>query len=247
MAGIKVVSLNVNGLNIPHKRRILFDHLRKTKADLFLIQETHSTPDSAKRWELEWGSKAFFCHGTKSSRGVAILVSRTLPFQLIKRISDEDGRLLCLDLEIEEVVYTLASVYAPTQDKAKEQIGFVETIEETLMQLQATNIILGGDYNSSMNPLLDKNTPTTSTSSLAEQVRLKLSTLLSEWGLCDVWRMRNPNEPGFTFRRGTFASRLDYFMMSTHLSDSVASMNTKVLAHSDHAMLIMSLNKNTAT
>lgn len=46
MEGISVVSLNVNGLNITSKRHILLDHIRRSKADVTLLQETHATGET---------------------------------------------------------------------------------------------------------------------------------------------------------------------------------------------------------
>lgn len=78
MDGPKVISMNVNGLNNPTKICAVFDYLRKAKADFYLLQETHSSPDTEKIWRQEWSAPAYFCNGNKSSRGVAILVIRDL-------------------------------------------------------------------------------------------------------------------------------------------------------------------------
>ena len=40
---INVQSCNVRGLNSKQKRIAIFEYIRKQNADLFLIQETHST------------------------------------------------------------------------------------------------------------------------------------------------------------------------------------------------------------
>lgn len=126
MSDLKVVTMNVNGLNSPCKRRAIFDHLRKAKADVYLLQETHSSPDTEKIWAQEWGAHASFCNGSRSSKGVAILLARDLAFTLHASRSDGMGRLLCLDIELNEVIYTIASVYAPTQDKGQEQLTFLD-------------------------------------------------------------------------------------------------------------------------
>lgn len=136
--------MNVNGLNKPTKRRAIFDRLRKAKADVYCPQETHSSPDTEKIWGQEWGAPAYFCNGNKSSRGVAILVSRDLKFSIGNSKMDERGRILCLDMVVNEVTYTIASVYAPTQDKGKEQLAFLDSLGEILVSSDATNIIVGG-------------------------------------------------------------------------------------------------------
>lgn len=203
MIGLKVVSMNVNGLNSPTKRRAIFDHLRKAKVDVYLLQETHSTTNTEKIWGQEWGAPAFFCNGSKSSRGVAILVSRDLLFTLQNSNADEDGRILCIDMMVNEVTYTLASIYAPTQDKGKEQLAFLDVLDELLTIADANNIIVGGDFNHSINLLLERNS-NNATPASAIQVGHKLAALMEEWSLCDVWRIRNPSASGFTFRKILF-------------------------------------------
>lgn len=241
MEDITIVSMNVNGLNISTKRRIIFDHLRKTKADIILIQETHATSSTEHLWQQEWGGQAFFSNGSKSSRGVAVLLNRNLPFKYTNLRRDGDGRLLRLDLEINEVTYTIASLYAPTQDKGKEQISFLDSVDEFLSETQATNIIIGGDLNHCLFPALDRSTNVHPP--LANEVGLKIGALMEEWDLCDVWRIRNPTAKGFTFRRGAYASRLDYILVSSHLSDSIKTSDVKMTPHSDHALVTVSLGR----
>lgn len=133
MSAFKVVSLNVNGLNVPSKRRIIFDHLRKSGANVCLLQETHATLTSAPLWRSEWGGPAFFNHGTRGSRGVAILVSRSFAFNVLQISSDENGRVLLLDLEVDKTTFTIGTYYAPTQDKPQDQLGALKDLEKSLV------------------------------------------------------------------------------------------------------------------
>ena len=56
---IRIISLNVRGLQNANKRHALFNYARK-RADVICFQETHSTPDDEKWWKIEWGNKIFF-------------------------------------------------------------------------------------------------------------------------------------------------------------------------------------------
>lgn len=178
MEDLKIVSMNVNGLNLDAKRRSIFDHLRKEKADIALLQETHATSNSDKMWEKEWGGSAFFNNGSRSSRGVAILLNRNLSHKISKTNADSEGRILCLDIEIDGIIYTTASLYAPTQDKGKEQLAFVDRLDEFLVDSHSTNLILGGDLNHCMIPALDRSTQVHSPN--ADQMGLKLTNFTDE-------------------------------------------------------------------
>lgn len=114
MSPIKIVSLNANGLNNPTKQRAIFYHLRRAKADIYLLQETHATDNSAALWSQEWGEQITSNNGTQSSKGVMILYDRNLTFKIACKWQDDDGRLLCVGLDIGGTMYSIANIYAPT-------------------------------------------------------------------------------------------------------------------------------------
>lgn len=180
MNAFKVVSLNVNGLNIPSKRRIIFDHLRKSGASMCLLQETHATLTSAPLWHTEWGGQAFF--------NIAILVSRKFSPNILQVTSDDDGRILLMDVEVDDTVFTVGSYYAPNQDKPQSQITALQELEQALSDLTSENIIIGGDFNCFLDPLLDKNSQSIC-SPQSDIVRDRIHLMRENWGLCDVWRI----------------------------------------------------------
>lgn len=62
-----------------------------------------------------------------------------------------------MDVEVQDTIYTVGSLYAPTQDKPHEQISFMDNLESLLDSMTSHNILLGGDWNCLLNPTLDKN------------------------------------------------------------------------------------------
>lgn len=141
---LKIASININGMRVAVKRRSLFDRLRRGRYDVCLVQETHSTCTEGGIWRSEWGGPAYFCHGSSGSRGVGILLSRSLPHRIVREVSDDSGRVLLLEIVINEVMYVVGSLYAPTADSPDEQSSFMDYLEEKLTDLQPVNIILGG-------------------------------------------------------------------------------------------------------
>lgn len=201
MGDIKVAAWNVNGLNNPIKRRLVFDKLRKSKAHIMLLQETHSSPQSSSLWKQEWGGEILFNHGSPSSRGVAILIDRQISFRLLRLISDDDGRFLGADLELGDDTFSFGSIYAPTQDKPNDQIHFLTNTETLLQDLSCVNLILGGDFNCLLEPSLDKNSSSPMPSN-SDKARASLNALINNLDVSDTWRIRHPNRKSFTFRRG---------------------------------------------
>ena len=76
MDKIRIVRLNVHGLNNGLKRRKVFRYLKSQKADLCLLQETYGSKNNDFIWQSEWGNKCLFAHGTNRSCGVAMLFSK---------------------------------------------------------------------------------------------------------------------------------------------------------------------------
>jgi len=59
-------------------------------------------------WSNERGSKIYFCHGSKHSKGVAILFKPNLHVKIEQQIPSENGRILILRVQVDDLklVYT---------------------------------------------------------------------------------------------------------------------------------------------
>ena len=72
---LKLLSLNVKGISTFQKRRTIFTWCRK-RADIFLLQESHSTAAAENQWGNEWGAELITCYISSNSRGFAILIKK---------------------------------------------------------------------------------------------------------------------------------------------------------------------------
>ena len=99
------------------------------------LQETHCSQKNEKQWIREWGGKIFFSNGTTQSRGVAILIPNNFKytFNLLSEKSCNDGRILILSCEIEDITFTLANVYAPTRDHLAMQLELLKNLSQNWM------------------------------------------------------------------------------------------------------------------
>ena len=89
-------SNNVRGLNSSRKRHAIFRQLHHKNASVIFLQETYSANNLEKVRSNEWGSKIYFCHGSKHSKGVAILFNPKLHVEIEQQIQSENGRILIL-------------------------------------------------------------------------------------------------------------------------------------------------------
>ena len=234
---VNVFSLNCNGLSDKVKRTSVFNHLKRKRKGIFMLQETHTTLNSEFTWKNQWGcKKVFFSHGTSNSRGTAILISSDYDVSVLKEFKDEYGRFIILDIIINEARFTLGNLYAPTRNFEKDQIDVFKTFTEKISECNDENVILGGDFNLYLNPRLDKldNMPETGDNA---SYRVEIESYMEVNNLVDVWRVINPDKRFFTWSRGTKRSRLDYFLVSEHLLNYTD--NTDILPGfmSDHSLL----------
>ena len=93
----KLISLNARGIRDFHKRKAIFSWINKQNADIAFLQETYSTPEIVDEWRFQWHGNIYYSHGTNHSKGVLILVSDKLQFELKSLSQDSDGRYVLID------------------------------------------------------------------------------------------------------------------------------------------------------
>lgn len=147
-----MISLNTKGLNIPEKRCMLLQDLRRLKADIALLQETHFRGDKLPILRNRTFLLAY--HSTNSeakSKGVSILISSKVPWTCLDTAVDPAGRFLFLKGKIGDVKVTLANLYAPNSH----QDVFIGKTIEKLLNFSEGQLIVGGDLNVPMIPSED--------------------------------------------------------------------------------------------
>ena len=105
-----------------------------------------------------------------------------------------------------------------------------------------SNIILGGDLNSVLDPVLDRQHSQTSSSKSS----VTLNNLMQSYNLVDIWRLLNPTAKYFSFFSAVHKSysRIDYFILdSKHLTQIVDCKYHYILI-SDHAPVSVKLKLN---
>ena len=152
----KIISLNARGIRDLNKWKAIFSWLQKQKAYIVFLQETYSTPDVVEKWKCQWPGKFFYSHGTNHSKGVMILVSDRLQFELKSEVQDKGGRYILIDTLVQDSPFLFLNIYAP--NNTAEQCTFFSDILHTLEDKNYDSIsqlIIGGDFNAHLDPELD--------------------------------------------------------------------------------------------
>ena len=227
---IAVNSFNCRGLSDSNKRNTIFNWLRSRHNGITMLQETHSVQSDENKWASEWGGDVFFSHGSRQSKGVAILIPPKMgtKLQVSNVLTDNEGRILILNSMIDENSMLSVNVYAPTKDHIEQQLLFLTKLRGYLEQFSEKQMIIGGDFNTYLDIKVDKKGGKPERSSRYTD---NLLSLMEEFGLKDIWRQRNPEDLKFTRREHTKAgivqSRLDYFLVSGIVTYNILDTSIK--------------------
>lgn len=225
---LKFVSFNVNGLNGPIKRKRVLTYLKKLKVDLVFLQETHLTAQEHKKLKREWVGQVVSSSFNSRARGVAILVNKNTPLEILDTDIDSSGRYVFVNCRIFSEQWSLLNLYAPNYD------------DEIFMQnmfLKAAggqqNILIGGD------PIMDKSTKAISNSKAAKTTQ----TFMKDLNLIDIWRRMHPQTRDYSFYSCPHKShtRIDLFLLSTQLFHRVLDSEYLSRMLSDHSPLTLSI------
>ena len=221
---LRLLSLNVNGLRSADKRRTLFSLLHRDRWDVVLLQETHHTDDAeAQAWTQEgphalrpnWsGPSSFWCHGSPTSRGVAILLRPAADIaDITLRHQAEDGRAPSIDFSFAGGAFTAVSVYAPCV-AAQRAAYFTHTLLPSLPTDR--QLLVGGDFNCVAGQL-DVLGPDSSVLGRTTGYYDGLRIAETDRQLFDIWRDRYPDRQTFTHAGSQSLARLDRWLVSEQL------------------------------
>ena len=93
-------SLNARGLGQNEKREDVFSWLKNKKLSIYCITDFHCRNALCNQYIKEWGSNIVICEGTSDSRGVAILFSKDLDYELFGTQIDCDGNYVIIDVKV---------------------------------------------------------------------------------------------------------------------------------------------------
>ncbi|OCT86463.1 hypothetical protein XELAEV_18020146mg [Xenopus laevis] len=234
---LKVGSHNVNGLNVPQKRTVAFSDYFKLKLDVLLLQETHFSKTSSPKYLSKYYPQIYLANSTTKTKGVAILIAKQVKFQLMQKYVDPDGRFIILKGHLQNHLTTLASVYAPNNSKQK----FFRIFFKKLSEISEGRVIVGGDFNTTMNNNLDRSRDILGklTTSSGDRDTGHLFNHLKEEALVDIWREKHPIDRDYTYYSSVHAtySRIDFIFTKPPLLHYIHTVKIHDITWSDHGMV----------
>lgn len=236
---LKVGSLNINGMRDGSKRALLVEFLKLKETHVTFLQETHSDQKNESEIKLWWEGKTVFSHGTNISAGVAILFSKYLNINIISEVEIEKGRIMLVKAKVNNQLFEFINIYAP--NKCSEKFAVFKKLKDFLNNYTLEGfLIVGGDWNCTLNFLLDRNNQEPHPASASF-----LKSFIIQNDLVDVWRDQNAEIKHYTWTKINLGmisvARLDRFYVKCSDKNRVSGCNIFPCCLSDHNLITVSI------
>ena len=240
-ADIKVLSLNVRGLHNRHKRKSLYSWIKNKGFDICFLQETFCIQNTVNKFNQFWSGDIYHsCSNSSHSRGVSIMISKKLSYKVHSYHTDDIGRKILINIEINDQMYTLVNIYAP--NTISDRVTFFEQLNDFINchSINKSNLIIGGDFNC-VSEERDR------VSGVVHISSKQLSKLLHEVDAIDIWRILHPDEIAFTYIDPSHQnknSRIDMLLCSNILRPLCISCDITQAPVPDHKALSFCFKTN---
>lgn len=118
---------------------------------LALLQETHL--DNQEHLKLKQGgyNQIYFSSFTSKSRGVAVLIRKDIPLNVVK-LTDDRGHFVIINSTLYSKSISLFNIYYPPGHPS----DFLFQAFADFHDLSSDYMIAAGDFNCMLNPLIDR-------------------------------------------------------------------------------------------
>ena len=186
---LSIITLNVNGLNVPTKRQGLAEWIQNQDPYICCLQETHFKTRDTYRLKVKGWKKIFHANRDQNKAGVAILISDKIDFKTKAVKRDKEGHYIMIKGSIQEEDITIINIYSPN-------IGAPQCVRQMLTSMK-------GEINNNTIRVEDFNTPLTPTDRSTKQKTNKetqtLNDTIDQLDLIDIYRTLHSTTRNFTF------------------------------------------------
>lgn len=238
-----IITYNIRGLNEYKKLKRFLNTcaniIKSNPKTIIAIQETHLNNSSKimHMWRYDFCMSPSYGAGG----GCMILYDHIAAGTPVASSCDPNGRYCFLTLQLYNENTLYGNIYAPNNH----DLNFFSNIDSEIQKITNDNniqeIYLVGDFNLCRGDHDFINRKITTSESKANKY---INTILTKYDLVDSYRHLHKNG-GFTWKRGTTASRLDYiFIPKTQKNNLKHCELQAALDISDHMAVKVSLKDN---
>lgn len=248
---MKLVSWNVNGLRACVGKGFE-DSFKSLDADVFCLQETKMQEGQL---DLQFpGYESYWNYADKKGYSGTAIYTRVKPLSVTMDMGidlhDHEGRVIAAEYE----QFYLVCVYVPNSQDELKRLDYRMQWEDDFRAYvtalaEKKSVVICGDLNVAHEEIDLKNPSSNRRNAgFTDEERGKFNELLSA-GFIDSWRMLNPDTVKYSWwsyrfqaRQRNAGWRIDYFLVSDSLKDSVmgAEIHNEILG-SDHCPVELDL------
>lgn len=232
MAGISESFINITSLNTKSIRSQLkwtqmTNFVENNNVDICLLQETN-VRNEVNIPERQY--KFYFNSAINDYSGTAIAIKKSQYLCVSSHDILYRSYLQKITIKLDDVKWHIFNIYIPHDINIAASI--VETLKTNLSLCRNENVLIGGDFNCTLNPQLDRSGSRERYPSLVKMFQ----HVVQNFNLTDIWRHFNKTVGGFTFVTPgpqKTASRLDRIYCSEPALSSIAKIHLRC-SFSDH-------------
>ena len=112
---ISIITLNVNGLNVPTKKHRLVEWIHKQDLYIYCLQKTHFRPKDTYRLKVRGWKNICHANGKQKKAGVAILMSDNTVLNIKNSVRSKEEHYIMIKGSIQEEDITTVNIYAPNK------------------------------------------------------------------------------------------------------------------------------------
>ena len=256
MADYKFVAWNVNGIRASVKKGFN-DKIKDFDADFFLVQETKATVEIVEGINESFpGYKVYANEAIKKGYSGTAIFSKHEPLNFITNLDNDEhnteGRINALEFN----EFYLVNVYVPNSGSELKRLEYRKKWDKDfnhfLSELNKKKpVIVAGDFNVAHTDIdLARPKPNYNKTAGYTQTEIDGMDAFIKSGLIDSYRFKNPEKIEYSFWSQRFKARdrnvgwrIDYFLLSKSLEDSIKSAEifTEVMG-SDHCPIGLELS-----
>ena len=229
---LKIATLNINGINLESKQKLLHQFIIQHKIHVLFIQE-HNIKEDNKINFLKDNYLVFLNKTVNAKGGTMILIDKSLECKIDKVEMSPDSRIISIVCTIHGIKMQLVNVYAhsgTSMNAARDEL-----FEKDLVYYLRHNIpnsYMSGDWNCILSNR-DVSRPG------AVQISKSLTKLIRDARFSDVWHIHNRNIE-YTYIRENYGSRIDRIYCTNR--DSIKGSNVTHVSLSDHSAVLVDIS-----
>ena len=156
--------------------------------------------------------------------------------KLFHHFLDTDGNYICLTLKITTMTIHIMTIYAPNTDNP----AFFSKVQDILKEHPADYYIICGDFNLVLDPHMDSYNYKHLNNLKA---RLSVLNMTNDLNLLDIYRYTHQCSRRYTWRKRNplKQARLDFFLVSSTMTDLIDKCEIKAGYRSHHSIISMDM------